>query len=247
METQKTHFLDSPIYVPMKRIHIYLICSLFLFASSGLQAQISIGFNAGPSFSTLVNGEKDPTGFDDLIKSGYSPGLNFSIPMEFTLSIPFALQSELNFLQKGTVFRFEEIEGSDNYTKYRGQNKLNYVQVPLLMKVKTGKGAFRTSFYAGPGLSFLISGNSSTRFEALIDGEYFTEESKDAIDLKDTLNRWELSAILGIGLELDTGLGAITLDMRYQHGLTNIVKDPQVELKVRNQGFTAGLGYKINL
>lgn len=230
----------------MISVHRYLIYSLllvFLFSAGTIQAQIQIGANVGASYSTFsLKSFEDQPGIDEF-QYGYTPGIFVSIPIEYSFNGPLALQTELNFIQKGMETEYAFIEDPQNYTKFQASSSLNYVQTPLLMKVKLGKGPFRASVYAGPAVSFMVSGNQYSLIEALIMGDYYSEESNEAVDFDDSLNRWEISVIAGIGLELDAGPGAFTLDLRYHQGLTSLSKSP--DIKFLNRGFSSALGYKI--
>lgn len=233
----------------MKKVPSYLTSSFLLTAILFLsvakfQAQISIGVAAGPSYSTITFEEEENLPVPDLIQSGYTPGYFISVPIEFTLKGSFALQTEVSFFQKGTRLHFQESEDPLNSYTFEASNTLNYVQIPLLMKFKVGKGIFRTSLYAGPSVSYLSSGNSYSRIDAIIMGENFTNETEEPLELEDdTFNRWEFAAIVGLGFELDAGPGAITLDLRYQQGLSNL--NSESELRANNQGFLSAVGYKI--
>ena len=62
----------------------------------------------------------------------------------------------------------------------------------------------------------------------------------------DIYQRWELSGTIGAGGELKAGAGKIFADVRYTHGFTNMLSNPIIEMKTKNQGFNLSAGYAYN-
>ncbi|MEM9918937.1 MAG: hypothetical protein AAF990_12625, partial [Bacteroidota bacterium] len=60
-------------------------------------------------------------------------------------------------------------------------------------------------------------------------------------------NRWEVSGTVGAGMTIDTRGGALFMDARYTHGLTDVNQLPIVDLNAKNRGFGVNIGYLINL
>jgi hypothetical protein len=117
-------------------------------------------------------------------------------------SLPIAeslsVQPEINYSMQGTNLDLEGDKGSLNY---------DYLNVPVLIKYSHESGLFAET---GPQAGFLLSAKAKS--------------GGSSYDVKDGVESFDFSWALGIGYKLhDIGLG---IDVRYNLGLTNTIKNP---------------------
>jgi hypothetical protein len=202
-----------------------------LVMAAPLQAQTTIGLKAGinvadvstdvPEFELI--GTSSKTGF---VGGGYAT---------FGLGGVFAIQPELLYSQKG--FKAEEL-GAE------AQFKVNYFEIPVLFKAQFPMTMIRPAVYVGPVLSFetgcklgLAEGSISADFDC-------DSPEADIGDRKKT----ELGGVFGASLDLFVGSLTLTVDGRYQLGLTNLNDDSEASdesVKNRVWQIMAGVGFTL--
>lgn len=207
----------------MKKILILLIC----VCSTVAHAQFLLP-KIGATYSSIVF---DDSGEDVESKLGLSFGVGYNIRINELLSV----QPEVNFVQKG-------YSAKSNYTDfpYGGgfqtvniseDNKMNYLQVPILVKVTFGK------FYinAGPSFGFGLNGKGKFTYSEIGEDQFgypyeYSDDNKydilfgempDSYEGPDNYieNRMNISMQVGGGVTL---MDKLNIDLRYGVGLTNL-------------------------
>jgi len=116
--------------------------------------------------------------------------------------------------------------------------KLDYVQVPVTLGLgfPTG-GSVHPFLFAGPVLGFRATCKASGSGVSVDCGQF-------GLDLKST----EFSALFGGGLGFAAGTGMFTVNVWYDLGFTNIIKDPVSGApSPKNRVFGVSLGYAFPL
>lgn len=132
---------------------------------------------------------------------------------DFSFSDLISLHPEVLFSQKGVKYD----SGSNS-----AQIRLNYIDVPVLLRVKAD-GLF---FEAGPQLGFL--------------GGQKTEVNGNTVSTTiNGLRKVDVGYIAGVGYQLPQGL---ELGVRYNGGISD-VNDPSISTKSRNSVFQFQVGY----
>lgn len=158
------------------------------------------GFMGGGSISTVWGNDAAETGF----RNGFNAGLIFDIPLNENVS----LRPEALFIQKGSQTDVYD-PFSDSFVEARGI--IDYVEFPLLVSVKLNRAsAVTTVFNVGPAVSVPINSQ--------------VELNGTAIDIAN-MHNFDVSAIIGAGLELGSGTTRFVIDFRMDTGLTNMFKD----------------------
>ncbi len=157
-----------------------------------------IGIKGGLNLSNLYTKEVD----DQNVLLGFNAGFYVDLPITSSVS----LQPEVLFTTKGA-----ELKYNNAFAEGTGKFRLNYIEVPLLLKAKLTEN-FNIHF--GPYAAFLVDSkitNEST------DNTFNFENNVD----EDDLNKFDFGLAAGLGFEIDGfGLGA-----RYNYGLTTIGKE----------------------
>lgn len=144
---------------------------------------------------------------------GSKVGFQFGGFAEVLMGKSFAIQPELLFAMKGSK--------DDADVSY----KFNYIQIPVLAKYRLGNGEKRFTIFAGPSLGLLMSAKASYEGES--------------VDIKDSFNGTDFSGVFGVGAEIDK----FQVDVRYDLGLSNILKDAPDDFSYKNNGVYLTLGY----
>ena len=194
-------------------------------------AQSSIGLRGGVNYSNVA-----VRGYDGALDSKSLFGFAFGLAAELGLSKNLAFQPEVLYSQHGVafeeIFLLQTIESNLRY---------NYLQVPLLAKLKFGAESVGGYFLAGPHLGFGL-------------GDFQAETSLQGDKHKESFS-WEFAGqkksdfglTFGLGLSFPAGPGKLELDARYQVGLSNIIEEPIDGEQNYNRNFQLGLGYLFRL
>ena len=169
-----------------------------------IQAQkssASVGLKGGLNMSNLYTKDVD----DENVLIGINIGLFAELPITSSL----ALQPEVSFTTKGA-----ELQYDNAFAQGTGKFRLNYLEVPLLLKANLTEN-FNVHF--GPYAAFLVDSKITNESS---DGSYNFEDNID----EDDLNKFDYGLAAGIGFDFDSfGIGA-----RYNYGLNTVGKERTV-------------------
>ncbi|MVN77882.1 outer membrane beta-barrel protein [Hymenobacter sp. HMF4947] len=190
---------------------VFLSIGLIAGISCAAQAQgVKFGVKAGASLTDLTNGDGN----------AYKFGFNGGVLANFGFNDMISIQPEVLYSMKGTKNK----DNSDN------RINMNYIDVPVLVKVATGAtGLF---FEAGPQVGFLASAKYK------VSGADF--------DVKDAFKSVDFGYAAGLGFQVASGP---MVGLRYNGGFTNVGKDATVNGvkiesgNVKNSAFQLYVGY----
>lgn len=222
----------------MRRSFRFVGLFMFIFQSHFIIAQISVGIKTGLHLGDArVEGLADNFLPDPTVYAGGIVGGIVEIPM----LNGFSFRPEIQYVQKG--FQAMEQIGITEIDIPVGaglKTRLNYVEMPLLIKYSTGSEKAKFYAVAGPGFSYAAQAWVRPVVRTIID---FTLPRQD-LDLSANMyRRWEASAIGGIGGEFKAGNGKIFTDVRYTYGLSNLFDNPIIDVRLKNQGLSLSAGY----
>ena len=129
-----------------------------------------------------------------------------------------AITAELNWLQKG--FAYETFsESGEVYSR-----KFSVIELPIMWQpyLPLSKGGSRFHLNAGPFVSYVIDGGTYESYtddsnkETIEKGNYYYDPLRD--------NRFEYGVSFGAGFFIAVRRFGITLDFRYNIGLSDILK-----------------------
>ncbi len=214
----------------------FLVFSFAFFALAAAHAQF--GIKAGTNIATMAE-EGEDVSRDD-IKNRSVNGLVLGLTYEANFADIISLQPELLFSQSGGSNSYT-ILGTTTRTKY----KINYLELPVLAKLKFGNAnqeGFGFHIAAGPWLGFALSGhyNSKTTAGETVISEFDRDYS---FDDEDNAKRLNYGMIGGAGLSF----GQLVLDLRYNYGFNNLLdndannnNDNKPVLQTRGVALTLG-------
>ncbi len=190
----------------MNKLIITLLLSSF---SLGLMAQV--GVKAGVNFTNMVF-EEDETGIQDLARTGatnYSIGVEFILPLGDVL----ALQPELLYAKKGAESSYTVLGQTFSSTF-----SYNYLDIPLMLRFSLGNThgeGLGVYINAGGYGAYAINGKSTSVTPLL------TTETDLTFDEIDDQKRLDYGFVGGGGITL----GNLFFEVRYQHGINNLLDD----------------------
>lgn len=187
----------------MKKLQkIALVFVLALGTTTVANAQESgnakFGIKGGLNMSNLYTEDVD----DQNVLLGFNLGLFVEMPITSRISI----QPELLYTTKGAELKYD-----NSFAQGTGKFRLNYIEVPLLMKLNLTDN-FNVHF--GPYAAYLVNSKITNEDE---NGNINFEEDID----EDDLNKLDFGLAAGFGINFDGfGIGA-----RYNYGLSTVGKE----------------------
>lgn len=177
-------------------------------AVSTANAQSGFGIRGGANFFNF--GGEDVSENDYTNRTGFHAGIYASI----SGGGPIALEPGV----------FYSVKGTQNDDGFNSRAILDYVDVPVLVRLKLGEGF---NIFGGPQVSFLTKskvegdlGDSTVSFNT------------------DSVKETDAGLVFGLGYHLPKGLN---LQGSYDYGMTPIFKNTEAD--VYNRGFKVSLGY----
>lgn len=187
---------------------------MFVFAVStafAAQAQnASFGVRGGANISNLSGDLRDEDRFNN--KVGFHAGVmaNFGIVDNF-----FSIQPELLYSVKGFKNEDAEFTFLGQTRRREGKVNYNYLDLPVLARIKAGP----LYFEAGPQASYLLSVNNETRTYINNNLQSTSRDEKS----KDGLSEFEVGYAAGIGFT--SANNAISFGIRYNGAFSDFVKE----------------------
>lgn len=233
----------------MKKPTVLLISFLFVGISSFTQTA-SIGIFGGTNISS-INGTYYAHGYGSTIIISHT-GMQVGLAFDYTLTEALSLYCDPAYIQKG--FKYENDNELDGSGHFHGENRFQYIQFPLTLKLKLFKSKI---FYIRSGLymSFLLRADITDEFHyAPNPGNPPPEYTDEKIN--NELNPSTLGFVIGAGagIPLSSKLSLI-IDATYMMDVTNALKDNaalyywgvnnsiyQMVGSVRNRSFALSVG-----
>jgi hypothetical protein len=159
------------------------------------------------------------------------PGFQAGLFCTLKLNKMIMIQPEIYYVSKG-------VRINDTYfdLEMASTVKLDYIEVPLLLKVLLlpGKRALQPALFVGGYWAYNISAKSTFEFAG--------ERVED--DIKEQITQEDHGILAGISIDWKTGIGKIVLDFRFSLGMKTLRKDGEEdEFKVKNKSMAFMIGY----
>lgn len=202
----------------MKKTTLLLV---MLMAASFAFGQISLGPKIGYNTSKLTTEVSD-------INSELKNSFNFGVFVRLGKKI--YVQPEVNWLTRGSVLKVPSVS---SLSPVEQEIDLKTIEIPALLGwriINLGVGNIR--IFAGPSASIVTDKEISTK-----EGSNLTDPIEDS-DFEDMI--W--------GFNLGAGVDVLmfTLDVRYQMGLNEVIKEVEgFDINSKNNVFAVSLGWKI--
>lgn len=195
---------------------VFLTLIICIVAQHG-QAQTNtlVGFKGGWIQSSLLGSDAN----SQKVKSGYNAGVVFNIA---STNHVFSFQPEVLYSKRATEL---------TYLNYREAYEIQYVDIPLLLKISLPLEVIRPNVFAGPYAGVKIADKYTYT-------ELLTEISvTDSNQLKGV----DYGAVFGAGVDLDLESVVLTFDGRYNLGMQELERAESPE-DLKNGSFSINLG-----
>ncbi len=214
---------------------VLLIC--FATLATNASAQLSIGPRAGIN---LASWSLNDLAQEDLGESKSRLSLLFGAVAEIRINDNFAIQPEINFIQKGARFEETERDPIQGDVSYELDILLNQIEIPVMLKGGVSFGGGRFDVLAGPSFSYSLNGRIKSTFTA---GGNSESETEDINFEEDEFARTELGLQFGVAASFNLGSSAkLFLDGRYLMGLTNLNTSEDDDIEAKNRGIALSAG-----
>jgi len=151
-------------------------------------------------------------------------GFGFGAFLQVMVGPNWSIQPEALYLAKGA-----SEDGGD------GELKVNYLQIPMLVQYHLPTPGISPRLFAGPSIAFEIGCDVE-------DGGV----SADCDELDLNTKSADFGLVFGAGVDIPAGGVVVTLDGRYDMGVTNVsdeAEEVDVEIKNRAWELFAGVGF----
>lgn len=196
----------------------FLLALLALVTTTGFSQ--TLGIKGGATYYTFAGSDAK----DYEYRLGYTAG----IMMQQHINELIGVQVEALYTSKGG-----KIEYSSGNDEVQGSQRLNYLDVPLLLHLSSS-GLF---FDLGPQLSFITKGRN---VREVTSGTTTTTTKTDITDQPYSI---DFGYVAGLGYRASSGIG---LELRYNGGLKKVDDEgPSAGIERRNSGFNLMLSYML--
>jgi opacity protein-like surface antigen len=230
-----------------KSVDLLVLSSLILLFM--VRASSQVHFALGPKFGlNLGTVSYDP---DVTNKSGRT-AMMFGATAELMFGKMFGIQIEPGYAMKGNKF-----EGQIPLTDQNGTplgnatisitRALNEIQIPILFKVKFLDGSVKPYAMLGPNIGIVASANDNFNITNIPQGVQLQQSSGD-IDQKANTSGLDFGLDIGSGTEIAlTKQVALTGDIRYSLGFSNLIKNAVGTASAKSRGFQIQFGALFSL
>lgn len=177
--------------------------------------RVKVGIAAGLNISNTIDAYDSNFSTDAI--AGFHAGLTLDIPIVYPLSFA----PEIMYSGKGYAANTE-------YGRFT--QRTNYIDVPLLLKVKL---APNFNFLVGPSINFLTSTNNTYQTDFATDYEHFYNNRGDQTNV---------SGVIGLSVDV-----ARNVELRARYNIDLSANHPDNDSYLpdyRNQVWQIGLGFK---
>ena len=242
----------------MNKTYFLLLGLVFSLCTVRAQQSTFIGISGGTNFSA-VNGSYFAWGNETTLiknRTGMQLGFIFDYPLTESLS----LFVDPEYIQKGFKYQSDnELIGGPSYS---GENKFQYIQLPLTIKLSLSKNKL---FYVRSGLylSFLLNAHLDGIYNSAPNPNIPSSSISTDEKINNDMNASTLGFVMGTGADIPLSSRlSLMVDAAYLMDVSNAMKDkPSVSIypggfkssiyqaigSVRNRSFSlaAGLAIKI--
>jgi len=193
---------------------ILLVKATDISAQVGTRAGAVIGGNiASASFTSSMEGVSQST----------RTGLLLGGIVEFGFSDNVCLRAEPMYVQNGAAITIVYSSASPSYKEIY---ELEYLELPVHVKLQTGTGAVRPYIFGGPNLGILLAASVTEEIPPPV-GTLEESRQSGTQDIKDEISSTNFVFDFGGGLTCDVSPTIqLQMDVRYSLGLSNIAKPP---------------------
>ncbi len=225
------------------KLTLVVIFCLGLFSVMNAQTKITAFGSYGIS-DIQVSG----LGILDLLDPYLKPIAQYTAGVQFEKEIGnhFAFLTGAQYTSRGFTAKEDfnvNVFGLDLPIGARIDTRLQYIEVPLMLKYSIGEKGISPYIKAGVSTAYAVSGKFQPKIDAIISWKL------PAININlqnDMYNRLDVSAVAGAGVDIPTNeTGSIQFDINYRHSLNDMFLDKITDIRIKSHGLSFGVGYTV--
>jgi hypothetical protein len=209
----------------MKKIILVFVINSICFGTL-LAQKFHFGLGVTPSMAWLHPGS------DDIAGDGSKIGFNYGLITEFAFTDNYSFATGITLETKGGKLKSKEALADS--LNFHGEYKLQYVEVPLTLKMKTnpiGSIHYFGQFGVSPG--FLIGAKGTFKYGSTV--------VVDDADIKGDVNNLNISLVIGLGIEyVLSGNTNLLAGIVYRNGFSDVI-DGDSKANANSLGLNIGV------
>lgn len=225
----------------MKTFFLTAVLSLLFYISN---AQLKFGIQAGANVASVKQNMED-------VKNQSIAGFSAGVDAKIKLGKRINFNPGLNYVVKGYQYNEAKNENGESY-KTDGEQKINYLEVPLIFSYNISLKKYTISIGAGPTIATALSGYFKETNTILGQTITVKEDLQFGMVNNEQLKKRDIGAHFSLGVEIPKGF---FVRLFYTHGLHNLgngaesnstdqygntTYKPQDQYFNRNAGFMVG-------
>lgn len=210
----------------MKKIFALVLIFSTALALKAQDNNFQLGFQLSPNLSWLT---PDAEGIES---DGMKFGFSYGIVADFKIAENYAFSTGFTLLNAGGKINYPDIQSVtantqtplDTGGRTAANIRLNYIQIPLIIKLKTNEIGYMKYFgQFGLAGAFNIDAVADTEFD--YPGGSGTVNRED-VDFLDEISLFRASLMMGIGAEYNlTGNTSLMFGITFDNGFLNILSE----------------------
>tara|TARA_E500000331_G_scaffold97794_1_gene94598 strand:+ start:111 stop:755 length:645 start_codon:yes stop_codon:yes gene_type:complete len=208
-----------------------LFLSFSLVGALACFSQTKLGLKFSPLFSShKISLKSDQL---EVFQGKTATRMSIGLIVDHPLTDTYFLSSGLIYLPKRVNINLEEEDGGTAPTNPFESYDLNYLQIPLSLKLFTNEIALDISLFFQVGL--------------ILEFKIFEQALNEDYEFISKFNFFDTAAIIGTGIEYRLGINTLFFSsISLQKGLINIINqtNPEYPLVIRNQIVSIDVGMK---
>jgi hypothetical protein len=202
----------------MKRLSII---ALVVFISQAIYAQsdskLHFGLKASPSLAWFRTDSKD------LQSDGSKFGFTYGLITEFKFATNYAFATGIDVTYRGGKFKSENKVG-DTSSVLKVNYSIEYIELPITLKLKTNEiGVLTYYLQAGVAPGINVRAKANVDMTTTAPGGYSSSSSLENQDVKDNINSFNLSMIIGGGVEYTlSGSTVLLTGIQFSNGFLDV-------------------------
>ena len=214
----------------LKKIILAAVLTVIVLQASSQYKPVILGLRGGFNLGWMKSGE------DNYENKGMTPGISWGFISEFYFMENYAVQTGFNiqYLKGRLEYPYRRMIDADSSAigyldrKY----KLNYLQIPVVIKMKTNLSE-KINFFGkvGMGTAFRLDAKAEDVF-TYGDGEKIKENK----NIKEDISLMRISLILGFGAEyIIKGSTAVIMEFTFDNGFVDVLTGKNPAMPDQNE------------
>ncbi|MCC7231904.1 MAG: PorT family protein [Bacteroidia bacterium] len=209
----------------MKKIFLLISALLTGTLLMAQESSIHFGLKAAPSLAWLK------TDSEGIKSDGSKFGFAYGLITEFSFSEQYAFATGIDIAYRGgkltSTTTLKNSQNQDSTIKASSEFNIQFIELPLTLKLKTKEIGYLTYFLqvgVAPGINIRARADQSLTTES---NQQRTTSSSDDQDVKDNINNFNLSMIIGGGVEYTlSGSTVLLAGVQFNNGFMDVFDGP---------------------